>query len=110
MKQYVIDQLRAADYQALKNYFDAHYGPAALESIYWIPVAEDLLTDVQQEHRECQPHCIAVDIERSRLACELLVRTRNRLRCNCIGYATKKQFSWLVALIDDIFNRLKIIV
>ena len=110
MKQYVIDELRAADYQALKNYLDAHYGPAALEGIYWIPVAEALLTDVQQAHRECQPHCFAVDFDRNRLACELLVRTRNRVRCNCIGYATKEQFNWFVALIDDVCNRLKIIV
>ena len=110
MKQYLIDELRASDYQALKKYFDEHYGPAALEGIYWIPVAADLLTAVQYEHRECQPHCIAVDLDRNRLACELLVRSQNRVRCNCIGYATEKQFSWLVALIDDVFNRLKIIV
>jgi hypothetical protein len=43
------------------------------------------------------------------LACELLVRTQNRVRCDCIGYATEEQFSWLIALIDDIFNRLQII-
>jgi hypothetical protein len=109
MKQYVIDELRAADYQALKNFLDEHYGPAALEGIYWIPVAGELLTAVQQEHRECQPHYVAVDLDRNRMACELLVRTNKRVRCSCIGYATEKQFSWLVALIDDVFNRLKII-
>jgi hypothetical protein len=108
MKQYVIDELRAADYQALKNYFDEHYGPAALKGIYWIPLPAEVLTAVQQEHRECQPHYVAVDLDQNRIACELLVRTQNRVRCNCIGYATDKQFSWFIALIDDIFNRLKI--
>lgn len=109
MKQYVIDELRSADYQALKNYLDEHYGPPALTSIYWIPLAAKVLTVVQQAHRECQPHFIAVDLDHNRMACELLVRTQNRVRCDCIAYATEKQFSWLIALIDDIFNRLRIV-
>jgi len=77
--------------------------------IYWIPIAAELLTAVQQEHRECQPLYVAVDLNPNRMACELLVRTQNQVRCNCIGYATEKQFCWLVALIDDVFNRLNII-
>jgi hypothetical protein len=109
MKQYVIDELRAADYLALKDYFDTHFKPATLEGIYWIPVAAELLTAVQREHRECQPHYVAVDLNQDRMICELLVRTQARIRCNCMEYATQKQFNWLVALIDDIFNRLKII-
>jgi len=109
MKQYVIDELRASDYQALKKYLDEHYGPAAMKGIYWIPVAAEVLTVIQQEHRECQPHYVAVDLDPHRMACELLVRTHNHVRCNCIGYATEKQFSWLIALIDNVFNQLKII-
>ena len=109
MKQYVIDELRAADYLALKGYFDEHFKSATLEGIYWIPIEAELLTAVQREHRECQPHYIAVDLNQDRMACELLVRTQARIRCNCIGYATQKQFNWLIGLIDDIFSRLRII-
>jgi hypothetical protein len=109
MKQYVIDELRAADYPALKGYFSEHFKSATLDGIYWIPIEAELLTAVQQEHRECQPHYLAVDLNQDRMACELLVRTQARIRCNCIGYATQQQLNWLVGLIDDIFNRLKII-
>ena len=109
MKQYVIDELRGPDYQALKKYLDEHYGPAALGGIYWIPVAAEVLTATQQEHRECQPHYVAVDLDQNRIACELLVRTHNRVRCDCIDYATGKQFSWLIAFIDRVFIQLKII-
>jgi hypothetical protein len=108
MKQYVIDELRAADYQALKKYLDEHYGPAALGGIYWIPLATEVLTDTQLEHRQCRPHYVAVDLDQSRMACELLVRTQNRVRCKCIGYTTEKQLRWLIALIDNVFSRLKI--
>lgn len=109
MKQYVIDELRAADYKALKTYLAEHYGPAAMDGIYWIPVENGLLTDIQKAHRECQPHYIAVDLDENRLACELLVRTKSRMRCDCINYATEKQRSWLIALIDHIFNQLKLV-
>ena len=108
MKQYVIDELRAADYKALKTYLEEHYGPAAMDGIYWIPVENGLLTDIQKAHRECQPHYIAVDLDENRLACELLVRTKIRMRCDCINYTTEKQRSWLIALIDHIFNQLKL--
>ena len=108
MKQYVIDELRATDYESLKTYLQEHYGPAALGGIYWIPLKKDLLTDIQKEHRDCQPHYFAVDLDENRLVLELLVRTKNIMRCDCIGYATQAQRNWLIAFVDDIFNQLEI--
>ena len=108
MKQYVIDELRAADYQSLKTYMQEHFGSAALDGIYWIPLENDLLTDTQKKHRDCQPHYFAVDLDENRLVLELLVRTKNIMRCDCIGYATPAQRNWLIAYFDDIFNQLEI--
>ena len=55
MKQYVIDELRAVDYESLKIYMQEHYGPAAVEGIYWIPLENGLLTNIQKAHRDdCQ--------------------------------------------------------
>jgi len=108
MKQYVIDELRAADYKALKTYLDAQYGPAEMDGIYWIPVAAEVLTDIQSEHTECRPQYFAVDLDGNRLACEFLVRSKNCVRCYCIDYATENQRNWLIGLIDEIFDRLQI--
>ena len=108
MKQYVIDELRSRDYQLLKSYFDEQYGPAAMNGIYWIPIGSDILTDTQSEHKACQPHCFALDLDQSRMACELLVRSKNRMRCNCIHYATGDQRNWLIERIDTILNQLEI--
>jgi hypothetical protein len=108
MKQYVIDELRPEDYKTLKKYLDTQYGPAAMDGIYWIPVASDLLTDVQIEHPECRPHCFALDLEQNRLCCEFLVRTKNRMRCDCIRYATENQRNWIIGLVDNIFHQLEI--
>ncbi len=108
MKQYVVDELRPADHEALKTYLENHYGPVALGSIYWIPIDIELLTEVQAAHRQCQPHYFALDLLPDRLACVLLVRTKNSVRCSCMAYATQKQRDWLIELIDTIFNRLEI--
>jgi len=109
MKQYVIDELRAADYESLLAYLQEHYGSAAMDGIFWIPIENGFLTDIQKTHRECQPHYFAVDLADNRLAVELLVRTKSTLRCDCICYATEAQRNWLIALIDDIFNQLEIL-
>jgi len=108
MKQYVIDELRAVDYESLKIYMQEHYGPAAVDGIYWIPLESGLLTDIQKAHRDCQPHYFAVDLDENRLVLELLVRTKSILRCDCIDYATPAQRNWLIALVDGIFNQLEI--
>jgi len=49
MKQYVVDQLRYPDYEKLKGFLDQTYGAAAMGSIYWIPLALELLSPVQRE-------------------------------------------------------------
>lgn len=108
MKQYVIDELRPSDYKTLKTYLDKQFEPSEIEGIYWIPVATDMLTDIQFAHTECRPQYVAVDLDDKRLACEFLVRSKNRVRCDCIHYATENQRNWLIGLIDNIFERLQI--
>ena len=109
MKQYVIDELRPADFEAIKNHLADKYGSAAMDGVFWIPVEEQLLSETQAAHRDCRPHFFAIDLDQNRLACELLVRTKSRLRCDCIRYATMAQRNWLIATIDDIFDRLSIV-
>jgi hypothetical protein len=109
MKQYLVDELRPHDYEALKNYLDEQFGQAEMDGIYWIPVATELLTDIQLQHEECRPHLLALDLDQDRIACELLVRTNNRMRCDCIQYASERQRNWLIQLVDDMFNRLGIV-
>ena len=108
MKQYVIDELRPEDYETLKKYLDEQFGQAEMDGIYWIPIAAELLADIQLQHQECRPHFFALDLDPGHIACELLVRTKNRMRCDCIQYASEQQRNWLIELIDNMFNRLEI--
>ena len=108
MKQYVIDQLRPADYEAVKAYLDENYSSSIVKGIYWIPLDQSMLTELQAEHTECQPFYFAVDLEQNFMASELLIRTQNKMRCSCMSYADEKQRNWIIQFADAIFDRLNI--
>jgi hypothetical protein len=109
MKQYVIDTLRPEDHRKLKAYLDANYAVAGFEDLYWLPIDGRLYTEIQKSHLDCHPLYFALELFPERLACELLVRTNNRIRCDCIHYATAEQRNWLIAVVDAFFNDLGII-
>lgn len=106
MKQYVIDEIRYQDYEKIKAYLDETYGSSGLDGLYWLPVDEALLTETQRTHSQCAPFFMSLELTEDRLAGELLVRTHNRVRCDCIQYADKRQRDWLIETMDALFKRL----
>ena len=108
MKQYLIDELRPAEHENLKKALDDKYGEPVFDGLYWIPLDPALYNNIQAEHVDCQPYYFALNLEPNSLACELLVRTQNRVRCNCISYASEGQRNWLIRLVDDLFDELEI--
>ncbi len=108
MKQYVIDQLRPNDYEALKTFMDENHGPAQMGGIYWIPVNEELLTPIQKEHTDCQPYYFALELDYTTLSAEFLVRTLSQVKCTCMGYADKRQREWMMDFVDATLERLGI--
>ncbi len=109
MKQYVIDELRLEDHEKIKTYMDEHFGPADMGDIYWIPLDPDLYDEKQLSHDECRPFYFTIHLSSMSLIVELLLRTKSRIRCDCIKYATKEQFFWLICFVDAILERLEII-
>lgn len=109
MKQYVIDEIRLHDYEKLKGYLDGTFGGSGVGGLYWLPVDERVLSGVQKAHTACAPFFMALELGPDRLAGELLVRTRSRVRCDCIHFADERQRNWLVRTMDAIFEKLEII-
>jgi hypothetical protein len=106
MKNYVIDELRFQDYERVKKHLEAHLDNSGIEGLYWIPLKKEILTDLQLAHTECGPLFFAVTLEPGQLSCELLVRTRNKLQCDCMAYATEAQRNWIINWADHIFEQL----
>ncbi len=109
MKQYVIDELRPQDHQRLKAFLDQNFEAATLPGVYWLPLDERVCTDLQARHTACRPHFLTLTLEPDHLACELLVRTRSKLRCDCMGFATEAQRNWLIRYIDALFDHLGLV-
>lgn len=106
MKQYVIDQLGGSEVKGIKAYLDRHFRASGIEGVYWCELDEGLLTPCQREHGGCSPHVVAVELEPDRLVCELLVRTQQRVKCECIAYATEAQRNWLIDRIDTMLKEI----
>ena len=108
MKQYVIDELRIEDHKKIKTYLEENFNSSVIDGIYWLPIDQNIITEIQAEHTECQPFYFAINLESNLIAFELLVRTKNKIRCSCISYATEKQRNWLIGFADSIFDNLGI--
>ena len=108
MRVYLIDGLQLNDYKKLKNHFDEHLESSPLGEIYWLELDKQILTPFQKEHKECYPHVFALMLEETRLSSEFLVRIKKKIKCDCMGCATKEQRNWLMDYVDDIFKKLGI--
>jgi hypothetical protein len=108
MKQYVIDELRRKDYELIKAYMEEKFLSSDVDGIYWIQLDGEILTQMQREHAGCQPFYFAVDLKHDLITFEMLIRTQNRMRCSCMGYATDTQRNWLIRLADAMFDELGI--
>lgn len=106
MKHYVIDELRPKDYDLVRKHLEKHLEVSGMEGLYWMPLKEEILTNLQAEHAECGPFYFAVALEPNQLSCELLVRTRKKLQCDCIAYATERQRNWIINWADNLFTLL----
>jgi hypothetical protein len=108
MKQYVIDELRPGEYERIKNHLEAACGPAELSGIFWLALDPSVYTEIQAAHTECQPFYAALRLSEQAVAVEFLIRTRSRVRCDCMAYATAAQTAWLMERLDAMLAELGI--
>ncbi|MBF0203674.1 MAG: hypothetical protein HQK67_04995 [Desulfamplus sp.] len=110
MKQYLIDGLSSHDYEKLKKYCNETFGLPSLGSIYWVEIDPVILDEQQKAHVECQPHYFAFELESQHLSCELLVRIKKSIKCDCMHYADQKQREWIMNMVDRILDALDITI
>jgi hypothetical protein len=108
MKHYRIDELRYQDYEKIKQHLDDTCGPCQVEGVYWVALGNDQLGEVQSAHKDCQPFYFAIELTANAISFELLVRTRKRMRCDCIQYADADQREHIIRFADHLFEHLKL--
>ena len=108
MKQYVIDDIRPLEMARLKTWCAANLAPACFDNVFWLVLADAVLTPLQTAHAACRPHYLSLTLEAERAEIDLAVRTKRTLHCECMGYVTPAQFAWLDAWVDATFAGLRI--
>jgi hypothetical protein len=106
MRQYLLDEIRKADVPRLREYLNDHAIAASLEGIWWVDLPEDLLNPEQFSHRDHYPFRFAVELGDDFVRFELLIRSRETMRCACIAYATRPQRDFILAFADKMVEEL----
>ena len=110
MKQYIIDELSVEDLNKIKTYLDENSDTGAVTGIYRLPLPQKLLNAYQTQHTQCQPFYFAIELENSRVTYEFLVRSAKQIRCDCIAYADKRQYNWLIRKVDAMLEQLEVVI
>jgi hypothetical protein len=106
MKQYVIDQLRTSDYDQIQAFLERNTEGTGLEGIYWVNLPRELYSMTQSEHAKCHPFYFAIHLTWNDVAFELLIRSRQVIRCGCIAYATPPQRDYIIGFGDRVIEEL----
>ena len=108
MRQYLLDEIRRPDISRIRDYLHEHAQPSGLEGIWWVELADDLLSDTQQSHPQCRPFIFGIELGKDFLKFEFLIRSRQTMRCPCIGYATRGQRDFILAFADRLVQDLSL--
>jgi hypothetical protein len=108
MRQYLLDEINRSDYQRLRDYLTEHAQASGLQDVWWVDLPEDLLSPEQFAHQDHQPFRFAIELGDEYLRIEFLIRSRNTMRCSCIGYATRQQRDFILAFADRLVEELKL--
>jgi hypothetical protein len=106
MRQYQIDEIARIDIPRVREYLNQHAGAARLEGIWWVDLPEDLLNPEQFSHPDCRPFRFAVELGDDFVRFEFLIRSRETMRCTCIGFATRQQRDFILAFADRLVEDL----
>ena len=112
MRSYLVEDFYPEHLQTVLASLTAKGLAGPLDGIFYLPLPQVLLTDVQREHAdECGPHMFVLEaVDESTLKLELLVRAQNKLRCECVMYASPAQREFIIAFLDDFIRQLDISV
>jgi hypothetical protein len=101
MRQYLIDDLSPMERDNIDSYLKRSLQRGPMIGMYWIVLPSDLLSELQREHvGKCGPYYCGVEVGKSSVCFEMLVRSQANLHCDCIAHATQEQRQFILDLAD----------
>ncbi len=108
MRLYTIEEIYPEHVDRIRTALEERGLNGSIEGLYWLPAPEDLLDEEQRNHKDCGPHCLALELGKDWLRMELLVRGRNTIRCSCIAYAQPALREHMINWVDNLLKELDI--
>ncbi len=108
MRSYLIDEISHSDIEKIHDFLKEHSVSSSLDQLFWVMIPEDILSEIQYQHSDCQPHAFAVEIGEDWMKLEFLVRSINKMQCTCPGYSTKQQQEFIINFALNMLNQLGI--
>ncbi len=96
MRSYLIDEIMSSDIEKIDAFLKENAIPSNLEQLFWVKIPQDLLSETQFEHTDCQPHAFAVELGEDWVKLEFLIRSMDNMQCTCPAYCTEQQQIFII--------------
>ena len=105
MRSYLIEEIDPSDMSKITAALEEKAYKKPMDDIFWIAVPQNLLSAEQKDHHsQCGPHYMAVETGQNWIKLELLVRCREKIRCDCICYADARQRESMIEYMDQLIR------
>ena len=108
MRSYLIDEISPPDMKKISVFLIENCSFSNLDQLFWVKIPQDLLSENQFQHRDCQPHAFAVELGHDWVKLEFLVRSLNNMQCTCPGYSTRQQRIFIINFAHSMIKHLEI--
>ena len=96
MRSYLIDEITSSDMKKMRGFLQENASSSELDSLFWCRLPQDILSDIQSQHTECQPFAFAIELGDNWIKLEFFVRSLTGMRCSCQDYCTSRQRSFII--------------
>jgi len=108
MRSYLVDEIVHSDLEKINNFLNKNAVKSNLDQIFWVRIPNDLLSDIQFQHRNCQPYVFAVELGSDWVKLEFFIRSQKSMRCTCSDYCTTQQGNYIIKFAQSIIEQLDI--
>ena len=96
MRSYMIDEIKASDIENINAFLNENAVSSGLDRLFWVEIPQDLLGEIQFQHKDCQPHVFAVELGDDWVRMEFLIRSMKNMQCTCPAYCTEQQQRFII--------------
>ena len=96
MRSYMIDEINSSDIEKINAFLNENAVSSSLDQLFWVKIPQDLLSEIQFQHKDCQPHAFAVELGDDWVKLEFLIRSMKNMQCTCPAYCTEQQQKFII--------------